>query len=234
MTKTSEQLRIENEELRSSLAETREILSAIQNGEVDAIVVSGKEGEQVYSISSAETPYRTFIEEMNEGAVTLTKDGTILYCNPTFADLVNKPIEKVIGTDLKSYIAPSEKSKIKNLLTRENRKNDVVILSSDSSLHLKLSLSRLPPYIHGDAYVLIVTDISELKKRENELHEVIAVLLQHIKTLRELRIDNINESLDVQGRKNKLEDTNNKLYKEITKLNRIVNEMKLKLKKTTT
>jgi two-component system CheB/CheR fusion protein len=234
MTKTSEQLRIENEELRSSLAETREILSAIQNGEVDAIVVSGKEGEQVYSISSAETPYRTFIEEMNEGAVTLTKDGTILYCNPTFADLVNKPIEKVIGTDLKSYIAPSEKSKIKNLLTRENRKNDVVILSSDSSLHLKLSLSRLPEYINGDAYVLIVTDISELKRRENELHEVIAVLLQHIKTLRELRIDNINESLDVLGRKNKLETANNTLYKEITKLNRIVAEMKLKLKKTTT
>jgi hypothetical protein len=67
MTKTKEQLIIENEELHSRLDETEEALIAIRSGEVDAIVVSGTKGEQVYSISSAETPYRTFIEEMNEG-----------------------------------------------------------------------------------------------------------------------------------------------------------------------
>jgi PAS domain-containing protein len=48
---------------------------------VDAIMVSGDKGEQVYSVSSAETPYRTFIEKMSEGAVTLTREGTILFCN---------------------------------------------------------------------------------------------------------------------------------------------------------
>ena len=74
MTKTKEQLIIENEELHSRLVETEEALMAIRSGEVDAIVVSGAEGEQVYSINSAETPYRTFIEEMNEGAVTLTRN----------------------------------------------------------------------------------------------------------------------------------------------------------------
>jgi len=194
-------------------------------------MVSGREGKQVYSLSSAETPYRTFIEEMSEGAVTLTKDGTILYCNHTFAELVNQPIEKVIGSDLNSFIAPAEKLKIRNLLTQQTRKKNVVILSSNNLLHLKLSLSPLPAYMKGDVYVLIVTDISELKKRENELHEIIGKLLHHIKALRELRIENINDTLDVQGRKNKLEIANNKLYKEITKLNRIVAGMKLKLKK---
>ncbi len=73
MTKTKEQLIIENDELHSRLAEAEETFSAIQRGDVDAIVVSGTKGAQVYSISSAETPYRTFIEEMNEGAVTLTR-----------------------------------------------------------------------------------------------------------------------------------------------------------------
>ena len=71
MSKTIKQLIAENEELHSRLAEAEETLIAIRSGEVDAIVVSGSKGEQVYSISSAETPYRTFIEEMNEGAVTL-------------------------------------------------------------------------------------------------------------------------------------------------------------------
>jgi hypothetical protein len=65
--KTKEQLIIDNEELHSRLRETEEIISAMRSGEVDAIVVSGANGEQVYSLSSAETPYRTFVEEMHGG-----------------------------------------------------------------------------------------------------------------------------------------------------------------------
>jgi PAS domain S-box-containing protein len=226
MTKTKKQLIFENEDLQSRLTEAEETLTAIRNGEVDAILVSGKNEEQIYTISSAETPYRTFIEEMNEGAVTLTKDGIILYCNKTFAELVNQSIEQVIGSDLNSLVAPAEKSKIENLLTQKPNKYDVVVISSINSLHLKLSLANLPAYLHGDIYILIVTDISELKRRENELHEIIGTLVHHIKVLRDLRINNINETFDVDGRKNKLEAANNKLYNEITKLNRLVAKMK--------
>ena len=228
--KTREQLIIENEELRSRLAETEEALNAIRNGEVDAIVVSGSEGEQVYSISSAETPYRTFIEEMSEGAVTLTKDGIILYCNQTFAEIVNKPVEQVLGSELNSFIAPNEKYKIEKLFTQTSEKNDIIVTSLTNSLFLRLSLSHLPAYLHGDGYVLIVTDISELKKRENELHELVSKLVRHIKALRALRIDSINETIDVEAKRKRLEIANKQLYKEITKLNKVVTEMKLKLK----
>ena len=233
--KTREQLVIENEELRSRLVETEEALNAIRNGEVDAILVSGSEGEQVYSISSAETPYRTFIEEMSEGAVTLTKEGIILYCNRTFAELVHQPIESVIGTHLNSFISPDDKSKIDHLLTRQpHKKKDVEIISLVNSLYLKLSLSLLPSYLQGDNSVVIVTDVSELKKRENELRELIGTLVHHIKALRALRIENINETIDAEGRKNRLEIANKQLNKEITKLNRVVEELKIKLKKATT
>ena len=96
MSKTNEELIVENEELHSRLTDAEETLLAIRNGEVDAIVISGREGEQIYSLSSAETPYRTFIEEMNEGAVTLSKEGVIIYCNKRFAELVQKPIEQCV------------------------------------------------------------------------------------------------------------------------------------------
>lgn len=130
MTKTKKQLIIENEELHSRLTETEETLIAIRNGEMDAIVVSGTKGDQIYSISSAETPYRTFIEEMNEGAVTLTKEGLILFCNERFAELVHKPIERVIGSYLKHFIAPNDKSKFDYLLAQlTQNKNDVLIIS---------------------------------------------------------------------------------------------------------
>jgi PAS domain S-box-containing protein len=229
ISKNREQLITENEELRCRLLEAEEALNAIRNGEVDAILVSGREGEQVYSLSSAETPYRTFIEEMSEGAVTLTREGVILYCNRTFADLVNHPIESVIGTHLNNYLSPGDKPKIENILARQlHKKKDVEIISLVNSLHLKLSFSLLPSYIQGDNSVLIVTDISELKQRQNELNELILKLVHHIKALRALRIDNINETIDVQGRKNRLELANKQLYKEINKLNRVINYLKKK------
>ena len=228
-TRTREELIIENEELRSRLFETEGALNAIRNGEVDAILVNGKEGEQIYSLSSAETPYRTFIEEMSEGAVTLTKEGVILYCNRTFANLVNQPIESVIGRHLKSFISPGDKPKIEHILARQpHKKKDVEIISLVNSIYLKLSFSLLPSYIQGDNSVLIVTDISELKQRQNELNELILKLVHHIKALRALRIDNINETIDVEARKNRLELANKQLNKEITKLNRVIEDLKKK------
>ena len=112
-------------------------------------------------------------------------------------------------------------------------KHDVLIVSLTNTSYLRLSIHLLPPYLQGENYILIATDISDLKKKENELKDIIGVLVTHVKALRELRIDNINDTLDAEGRKNKYEAANNKLYKEITKLNRLVAEMKQKLKKTT-
>jgi PAS domain S-box-containing protein len=231
MDKTKEQLIIENEELHSRLVEIEEALTAIRNGEVDAILVSGNKGDQVYSVSSAETPYRTFIEEMSEGAVTLTKEGTIIYCNQRFAQIVQAPYEKVIGSSLKRYIAPDDNSKIDNFLAKLTHDNhDVLIVSLTNTIYLRLSIHLLPPYLQGDNYILIATDISDLKNKENELKELIVKLANHIKALRALRIDEINETLNVEGRKNKLGIVNDKLAKEILNLNRLIARLKEKQK----
>jgi PAS domain S-box-containing protein len=232
MIKTKEQLIIENKELHARLVEIEEALTAIRNGEVDAIMVSGRKGEQVYSVSSAETPYRTFIEEMNEGAVTLTKEGTILYCNQRFAEIVQSTYERVIGTSLKHFITPDDNPKLDSYLAQlTHDKHDVLIVSLTNTLYLRLSIHLLPPYLQGDNYILIATDISDLKEKEFELNEIIAELVNHIKELRALRADNICETLDVEGRKNKLEIANNKLYKEILKLNRLIVKLKQRQKK---
>jgi len=232
MIKTKEQLIIENVELRSRLAEIADALTAIRNGEVDAIMVSGSRGEQVYSVSSAETPYRTFIEKMSEGAVTLTKEGTILYCNQRFAEIVQSPHEKVIGSSLKRYITPNDNIKLDSFLAQlTHEKHDVLIVTLTNTIYLRLSIHLLPPYLQGNNYILIATDISDLKKKEHQLVEIIGKLENHIKALRTLRIDNICDTLDTIGSKNKLEAANNKLYKETLKLNRLVEKLKQKQKK---
>jgi PAS domain S-box-containing protein len=234
MMKTKELLIIENEELRSRLAEIEDAIAAIRNGEVDAIMVTGNNGEQVYSVSSAETPYRTFIEQMSEGAVTLSKEGTIIYCNRRFADIVKSPYEKVIGSSLQQFITQKDNSKLDNFLAQlTHEKHDVLIVTLTNTLYLRLSIHHLPTYLQGDNYILIATDITDLKRKEQELTEIIRKLVNHIKALRELRIDNICDTLDAVGSKNKLETANNKLIKEILKLNRLVVKLKQKQKKDT-
>ncbi|MGA1977064.1 MAG: PAS domain-containing protein [Bacteroidales bacterium] len=236
MDKTKEQLLIENEELHFLLAETEEMLAAIRNGEVDAIMVSGTKGEQVYSVSSAETPYRTFIEEMNEGAVTLSKDGIILYCNKRFAELMKESIEYVVGSYLKRFIIPKDKLKLDYMLAhRSYNKNDVLIVSLINKSYLKLSFSHLPSYLQGDTCILIATDISEMKNKEIELLELHNQLELHLDKIQRLRMQLIDKKIDNEIEINKLKNTNKKLVKEITKHklaeSGLKHKMKLKQKK---
>ena len=231
MTKTYEQLISENEELHSRLAETEETLLAIQSGEVDAIVVSGTKGEQVYSISSAETPYRTFVEGMNEGAATLSKKGLIIYCNQRFAEFVHEPIDRVIGSYFKRFIVPEDKSKFDKLFAKQtHNKNNVLIISLISSLYLKLSFQLLPVYLQGDYCILVATDVSELKKEENKLLELSRKLEQKLDVIQRLRMQLIDRKIDLNTEMNKLLIKNKKLVKEITRQKLAEAELKKKLK----
>lgn len=219
MTKTQEQLIIENEELHFRLFEAEEMISAIRSGKVDAIVISGTEGEQVYSLSSAETPYRTFVEEMHGGAVTLTKEGLILFCNNRFAELVQEPVDKVIGSYVKDFISPIDRLNLDNLLARLTpRKNGVLTISLTNATWLKLSVRMLPAYLQGDNYILIATDITELKNKEIELLELHRQLKQQLVQLQDLRLDIINAKIETDVVNKKLENTIEKLVKENTRL----------------
>ncbi|MCK7513933.1 MAG: PAS domain-containing protein [Desulfobacterales bacterium] len=76
------------QELTKRMMESEETLRAILSGEVDGLVVKTAEGDRVFTLSGADHPYRIMVETMNEGAVTLAADGTILFCNQRFADIV--------------------------------------------------------------------------------------------------------------------------------------------------
>jgi len=97
-----------SDELLLRLREAEETLEAIRAGEVDAVVVAGPAGQQVYTLENADRPYRVLVEQMQEGAVTLSADGTILYCNRRFATLVASPHDSVIGLPLSKFFGADE------------------------------------------------------------------------------------------------------------------------------
>ena len=104
----NENSRAEINELRQRLEEAEETLRAIRSGAVDALVIEGGDGERVYTREGADRPYRLFVEQMQQAAITLNADGAIAYCNQRFADLLDRPYEQLTGTALRDFIAPGE------------------------------------------------------------------------------------------------------------------------------
>src|SRR5579871_7005990 len=79
---------IEFDSLKDRLAEAEETLQAIRQGEVDAVIVKTAAGPQVYTLLNADRPYRNIVERMQEGALTLAPDGTVLYANQRLASFL--------------------------------------------------------------------------------------------------------------------------------------------------
>ena len=72
--KTNAELENELAELHQQLDEALETIEAIRSGQIDALVVQTEKGNQLYTLKSADHPYRVFIEKMNEGAITVNTD----------------------------------------------------------------------------------------------------------------------------------------------------------------
>lgn len=155
--------------LTANLAEAQETLEAIRNGEVDAVVVSGPRGNQIYSLTSAEQPYRVYVEQMQEGAVTVSADGLILYCNQRFADMMQTPLERVIGSELSTYLGKEPWNKISKIFKQGNvAKHDCVVnCITGVKMPLNLTASRFL-LENQDVMCLVVTDLTDQKKHEEE------------------------------------------------------------------
>jgi PAS domain-containing protein len=118
---TVEHLRKRIRDLQQRLDEAEETLRALRNGEVDAVVTSGPDGDRVYTLKGADEAYRIMVQDMAEGAVTLSRDGLILFSNEQFASLLGIPLERVMGSSFHDFIAAEDAALFSALLTGNRR-----------------------------------------------------------------------------------------------------------------
>ena len=169
---TAQQLLAENEDLRARLQEAEETLRAIRCGEVDALVVTGLAGEQIYTLKGADYSYRLLIEDMNEGALTLTAQGGILYANRRFAEMIKTPLESIIGSTIHTWISPDSRMALQSLLDKnstEKRRELMLVHRDGESAHAYFSMSNLPTDDMPDVYCVVVTDLREQKRQQETL-----------------------------------------------------------------
>jgi PAS domain S-box-containing protein len=158
-------------ELGDRLQAAEDMLRAIRAGEVDALVVTKAKGERVVTLAGAELPYRIMLDQMYEGAVTLTRDGIIAYCNQRFADIVRTPLGRVIGSPLHRFVPPAEQPALEALRSRAgsaSARSELSFKAGDGS-PVPVSISLAPLRLDGAAVIGVigvVADISERKQAE--------------------------------------------------------------------
>jgi len=166
-------LQAEIQRLQARLADLEATIAAIRSGHVDAIVVEGPHGSHIFTLQSPEEPYRILAECMNEGAATLTQDGTILFCNRRLADMVSLPAEALLGSSLVPLLREDERilfSDSARLSHHQNLRAETHLLRSDATLlPVLLSLSSIPLEESGQGVCLVATDLSAQKRTEAEL-----------------------------------------------------------------
>lgn len=172
----SESLRAERaraDELEAQLFEARELLEAIQTGDVDAVVVGGAGDDlRIYTLTDADRPYRILIEQMREGAVTLGGDGIILYANLAMSEMLGVPAEDLAGTSLRDFTADGPDRAWFDHLLEKQGKDEVAITRPDGRrIPAQLAFSAIPEAeAHGQHMICaVVTDLTEEKRRSADL-----------------------------------------------------------------
>src|ERR1700741_1513245 len=82
-------LELQIESLRAQLHEAEELRHAISHGQVDAFVVGTTDRtKRVLMLSGAYARSRQLVEEMHQGAVTVSRAGEIMFANQAFAAML--------------------------------------------------------------------------------------------------------------------------------------------------
>ena len=117
MTGVPQQLDRQLDDLRVRLADSEEALRAIRHGEVDALVVGVVPGEErLFTLSSADRPFRNFVEGMSDGAATVSPDGIVLYANQAMANLVAAPCPRIVGQPAHRMFSESSRRRLDRVL----------------------------------------------------------------------------------------------------------------------
>ena len=169
--------------LRQRLAEAEETLRAIRDGEVDALMGSGKQGKQVFSLAGAEHAYRMLIEAMHEGALTLTTEKTILYANQCFARMVKCPLEQVTGGSFLRFLSAADGATLRAHIKQAAQtgvKIQLLLHTSDGSkLPVQISIRPLAKEDAKNVIIgMVVTDLTESRRTEEMLRALTQRVVQ--------------------------------------------------------
>ncbi|HJU93383.1 MAG TPA: ATP-binding protein [Pyrinomonadaceae bacterium] len=174
MAQRREKLEVDSDiaELEQRLEEAEETLRAIRHGEVDALVIDGPQGEMIYTLTSADYPYRLMIDEMNEGAVSVSPDALILYSNRNFAGILGLTESNMSGVPFGDYIVPEMRAQFSDDLEKaraQGVRREYKLAGGGREVPVLMSFAKLQPQTNSIS--IVVTDLTAQKGLEEKLRQ---------------------------------------------------------------
>jgi PAS domain S-box-containing protein len=168
----NENLVQENEELLRKLEEVEDLVAAIRGDQLDGFVVERPGGERVLMLETTHRPYRVLVEKMQQGAVATARDGTVLYCNRRFAEMLRRPAEEVIGSSVYGFLAARSQSAYAEVVGSGSGQGEFGLVRTDGGVvPVHVAVNAIEDS-DASAY-LIVTDLTEqlARRRAEQLTE---------------------------------------------------------------
>jgi len=163
------------EELRERLREAEDTLDAIRSGAVDAVVVGSDDDRRIYTLESADRPYRVLVEQMQEGAVMLSADGTILYANERAGQLLGAKVEHVVGYAFSAFVLDGQHARLQELIRESatgTARDELTVLSATGETPVYCSFKALEAERDQDRLICgVISDLSQQRQMEARLHQ---------------------------------------------------------------
>lgn len=158
--------------LRSKIDDLSSALHAIRSGDVDVLVRDESGSAQLYSRHSADRPYRLIVEEMGEGAATVSTAGRILFANQRLAHLLDRDRSALIGIALSDLVMAEGLQDLNTLLAvmpGQTLRQPLELRRADGvAVPVLASMSALA--IEGESVrCLIAADLAPIREAERAL-----------------------------------------------------------------
>ena len=161
-----ERLQDEVTRLRARLREAEDCIEAIREGRVDAFVVGERDRDRVYLLESVDGPFRILVEHMQQGAVTLAADGSVLYANAQVGRMVGRERGELVGRRFVDLVAGPDRALFAALTGGgvTSAQGEIRLARRGGGL-VPAWLSVEPPGSGGET-CLLLADLSQQKQHE--------------------------------------------------------------------
>jgi PAS domain S-box-containing protein len=160
---------------RQTAQEAVEMQRAISDGQVDAFVVGdNEEHKHVLMLSEAHLRYRQLVEDMQQGAATVSGSGEILFANHSFAAMLGVSLIDLLQSPLEIHVAAPDRERLATLLSPRAGEPDMevaLIRRSGGTVATRMSVVSAS----DDFVTLLITDVGQQRVLEEAAAIVSAI-----------------------------------------------------------
>jgi diguanylate cyclase (GGDEF)-like protein/PAS domain S-box-containing protein len=150
----------------------------------------------VFTLASADRPYRMFVENMRDGAATVSESGIILYANRRLADLLTYRLPHVMGAPVRSFVASEHHAALEAISGRARAGGTIeaeLVANDGARIPVRINSSTLDV----DSHELLCLTFADLTEQNTQRREIDRLGRAQAERMREL--EQAQEALTFQA-----------------------------------